>query len=63
MVLVFLITFLTFDEHARCTGDKHRHVMGYMGFYFFSIIWLSICGPIFLIQTVLEFFKRRKSKA
>lgn len=62
IVIAFLITFLTYDEHKYCFGNEHRHVMGYMGFYFYSLLWLSTCGPILLIQIILEFLKRRKSK-
>ncbi len=62
IVSVFVLTFLTFDEHKHCVGNEHRHVMGYMGFYFFSIFWFSACGIYFLIEIIFEFFKRRKSK-
>lgn len=62
IVLVFLINYLTFDEHKNCVGNNHRHVMGYMGFYFFSMFWISACGIYLFIEIILEFFKRRKSK-
>ncbi len=62
IILVFILTFLTFDEHKHCVGNEHRHVMGYMGFYFFSIFWLSACGFFFLIEIILELLKRRKLK-
>jgi len=33
---------LTFDPHARCTGDEHRHVDGYLGIAMLSIFWLFV---------------------
>ena len=62
IVLFNVIHFITFDEHARCIGDKHRHVDGYIGIFLLSMLWLSTCGPILFIQTIFEFFKRRKQK-
>ena len=62
VLLLILFHIITFDEHKHCIGNEHRHVDAFLGTAMISIFWLSLCGPILLIDIILEFFKRRKSK-
>lgn len=62
VLVLILFHILTFEEHEHCIGNKHRHVDGFLGTAILSIFWLSLCGPILLIDIIIEFFKRRKSK-
>lgn len=62
VLVLVLFHIITFDEHAHCIGNEHRHVDGFLGIAMLSFLWFSICGPILLIDVIIEFLKRRKNR-
>lgn len=57
---LYLLMEFTYDPHAHCDGDNHRHTMGPVGYVlmggFICVIWAAAV----IIEIIWRYFNRDK---
>ena len=58
LLIIFLLMEFTYDPHARCDGDEHRHAGSPVGYVILAFAVCIFWTLLNLIEVGLRFYKR-----